>query len=155
MGSRTVVIGGGNAAVDAARTARRQGAAAGHHGLPGVSGKRCQPLPEELAGARQEGIDLRHRWGVRRILGEGKVTGLELKAVARVFDDQGRFAPVYVEDRLETLAADTVLVAIGQTPDFNFFGPGWRSTPPTAAAWKRTPAPWRPEPPASLPAATW
>lgn len=124
VGPRAAVIGGGNVAVDVARTARR-------HGAPQVTLICLEALEEmpvspwEVAEAGVEGIDLLPGWGVKRILGqEGQVLGLELKAVARLFDDQGRFAPTYHEDRLTTMAADTVLVAVGQTADFNFFGPG-------------------------------
>lgn len=124
VGPRVAVIGGGNVAVDVARTAWRQGGSQ----VTMISLEFPEELPAspwEVEEAKLEGIDILAGWGVKRILGQGeKVTGLELKAVARLFDDQGRFAPTYHEDRLAGMEADAVLVAIGQTADFNFFGPG-------------------------------
>jgi NADPH-dependent glutamate synthase beta subunit-like oxidoreductase len=123
-GPRAAVIGGGNVAVDVARSARRHGAAQ----VTLVCLEALEAMPAsawEVEEAKLEGIDLLAGWGVKRILSaEDKVTGLELKAVAQIFDDQGRFAPTFHEDRLTTMEADAVLVAIGQTADFNFFGPG-------------------------------
>ena len=77
--------------------------------------------PWEVEEARAEGIEILHRLGVKQILSQdGQVTGLELKAVARVFDEQGRFAPTYFDDRLTTREADVVIMAIGQKADLKF-----------------------------------
>jgi len=77
--------------------------------------------PWEVAEAKAEGIEIVHRWGVKQILAQdGRVSGLELKAVARVFDEDGRFAPTYFEDRLSTREADVVIMAIGQKADLKF-----------------------------------
>ncbi len=117
-------MGGGNVAVDVARSARRWGAA--QVTVVCLEAPEEMPAsPEEISEARLEGIDFRHRWGVKQILGQdGRVSGVMLKAVARLFDDEGRFAPAYLEDRLSTVEADAVVLAVGQTADFNFFGPG-------------------------------
>ena len=123
-GQRAAVVGGGNVAVDVARSIRRLGATRVTMVCLEAL-KEMTASPRELKEAEAEGVELLPGWGVRRILGRaGKVTGLELKAVARVFDEQGRFAPAFHEDRLRTLEADTVVLAVGQTADFNFFGPG-------------------------------
>jgi NADPH-dependent glutamate synthase beta subunit-like oxidoreductase len=124
VGPRVAVVGGGNVAVDAARTARRLGAAQAT--VVCLEAPEEMPAsPEEISEARWEGIDFRHRWGVKQILGPGgRVAGIALKAVDRVFDDSGRFAPIYFEDRLSTVEADTVVLAVGQTSDLHFFGPG-------------------------------
>ncbi len=124
VGRQVAVIGGGNVAMDVARTARRLGADAVTI-ICLETPTEMPASPEEAAAAREEGIEFLHRWGVKRILDrDGQVRGLELKAVTRVFDDQGRFSPQYHEDRVDTREAETVLVAIGQTGDFSFFGPG-------------------------------
>ncbi len=119
-GQRVVVIGGGNVAVDATRTVRRQGAAQ----VTMICLESPQEMPAspwEVAEAQEEGIEIVHRWGVKQIISrEDKVTGLELKAVARVFDEEGRFAPAYFEDRLSTREADAVILAIGQKADLSF-----------------------------------
>ncbi|MCL4503218.1 MAG: FAD-dependent oxidoreductase [Deltaproteobacteria bacterium] len=124
VGPRVAVIGGGNAAVDAARSARRLGASQVTMICLETREEMPASLPE-IAAAEAEGIEPVHRLGVKRILGQGnKVAGVQLKAVARVFDETGRFAPVYLEDQLSERPADTVIIAVGQTADFRFFGPG-------------------------------
>ncbi len=120
VGREVAVIGGGNVAVDAARQARRQGAA--QVTLICLDTLEEMPaLPQEIKEAQIEGLEIKHRWGVKSIQGEeGRVTGLELKAALRVFDDQGRFAPVYDESRRITFPADTVIIAVGQAADADF-----------------------------------
>jgi heterodisulfide reductase subunit A-like polyferredoxin len=120
QGKRVVVIGGGNVAMDAARVAVRQGAAQ----VDIVALESPEELPAspwEVAEARAEGIEISHRLGVKEILvKDGKVAGLTLKAVARVFDESGRFAPAYIEDRLSTREADAVILAVGQKANLKF-----------------------------------
>ena len=118
-GKKVLVIGGGNVAMDVARTAVRQ---------QGKVTLICLESPEEMPAspweveeARHEGVEIVNRWGVKQILEKGgKVTGIELKAVARVFDEQGRFAPTYFEDRTKTEDADVVIMAIGQKTNLKF-----------------------------------
>ena len=50
----------------------------------------------------------------------GTVKGIELKAVERVFDEQGRFAPTYLEDQTRIEDADVVIMAIGQKTELGF-----------------------------------
>ncbi len=120
VGRQVAVLGGGNVAVDAARQARRLGA--GKVSLICLETLDEMPaLAQEVREAQIEGIELKHRWGVKSILGEeGRVTGLELKAAMRVFDDAGRFAPAYDESRLSTFPADTLIIAVGQAADADF-----------------------------------
>jgi heterodisulfide reductase subunit A-like polyferredoxin len=119
-GKQVVVIGGGNVALDVARTARRQGAA------PVTivcleNAFEMPALPWEVEEAEAEGIEIKYRWGVQQILAPaGRVTGIELKAVERVFDEQGRFTPTYLEDQLITLDCEAVILAIGQKANLNF-----------------------------------
>ena len=119
-GKKIVVIGGGNVALDVARTARRQGAA------PVTivcleNAFEMPALPWEVEEAEAEGIEIMYRWGVQQILSPaGKVSGIELKAVERVFDEQGRFAPEYLENRLTTLDCEAVIMAIGQKTNLKF-----------------------------------
>jgi len=124
VGPKVAVIGGGNVAMDAARTARRLGG----EQVTVICLETLEEMPaslEEIVEAAEEGIELVHRQGVKRIMGRGgQVAAVQLKAVERVFDDAGRFAPTYFEDRLSTVAADAVILAVGQTGDFKFFGPG-------------------------------
>ena len=120
QGKRVAVIGGGNVAMDVARVARRQGAASVTL-IALESPEELPASPWEVAEARAEGIEILHRLGVKQILAQdGQVTGLELRAVARVFDEAGRFAPTYFDDRLSTREADVVIMAIGQKADLKF-----------------------------------
>ncbi|MFA7245711.1 MAG: FAD-dependent oxidoreductase [Dehalococcoidia bacterium] len=118
---RAVVIGGGNVAVDVARTALRLGAESVE--MVALEQRDEMPaLPEEVADTLAEGITVTNGWGPRRILGEGSVTGIELKRCASVFDNEGRFCPAYDEKELRTIQADHVIIAIGQALDKGFIG---------------------------------
>ena len=110
---RVVVIGGGNVAVDVARTALRLGAKS----VEMVCLEQRNEMPayqEEIEATLAEGIKIRNGWGPKRILGNGSVTGIEFKRCTRVFDDQKRFSPVFDENELTTVDADQIIVAIGQ-----------------------------------------
>lgn len=115
-GTRVIVVGGGNVAVDAARVVRRLGAA----DVFVVSLENDDELPAyewEVKEAIQEGITFLTRWGPKEICGDaGRVSGIVMKKCTRVFDDRGRFAPEYDEARTRALSADTVILAIGQDP---------------------------------------
>jgi len=110
-----VVIGGGNVAIDVARTAARAGAAA----VRMVCLEKREEMPalaEETGEAEDEGIQITNSWGPRRILTEnGRAAGVEFKRCTRVFDESGRFSPTYDETELITVPADHVLVSVGQS----------------------------------------
>jgi heterodisulfide reductase subunit A-like polyferredoxin len=113
---RVVVIGGGNVAVDVARTALRLGAKKVK--MVCLEQREEMPaLPEEVRSTLEEGIDIHNGWGPHRILGNGSVEGIELKSCTRVYDEKGRFSPVYDESKLTSLSADQIIVAIGQALD--------------------------------------
>ncbi len=79
---------------------------------------------EEIEEAEKEGIHLHTRYGPKRILGrDGKVTGIELIKADRVFDENRRFNPHFVEGSEEVVDADTVVLAIGQAPDLTWIRP--------------------------------
>ena len=115
LSGRTVVIGGGNVAIDVARTALRSGSES-------VS-MYCLESPEEMpaaadevAEAREEGVTVWNGWGPKEILTEGgKVTGIVLKKCISVFNAEGRFAPVYDENECMTVPCENVLLSIGQS----------------------------------------
>lgn len=73
-------------------------------------------LPEEVAEALAEEIAIENGWGPRQILTDaaGKVVGLELIRCTRVFAENGRFAPEYDENETCTVAADHILISVGQ-----------------------------------------
>jgi heterodisulfide reductase subunit A-like polyferredoxin len=118
---RVIVIGGGNVAVDVARTALRLGAK--NVTMVCLEQPEEMPaLPEEVRATLEEGITVRNGWGPNRILGNGNVEGIEFKACTHVYDKDGRFNPVYDEKTLTILEADQIIVAIGQALDKRFIG---------------------------------
>lgn len=112
---RTVVIGGGNVAVDVARTALR----AGSEGVSMYCLESRADMPaadDEVEEAHEEGVCIWNGWGPKEILSEnGKVTGIVLKKCVSVFDESGRFAPVYDEENCMTVECENVLLSIGQS----------------------------------------
>ncbi len=116
---RVVVVGGGNVAVDVALTALRLGAK--QVILACLEKREEMPAnPWEIEQALAEGVEMRYSWGPSRILGkDGKVAGLELVRCASVFDAQGNFCPFF-EEAKQTVAADQVILAIGQASETAF-----------------------------------
>ena len=112
---RTVVIGGGNVAIDAARSARRCGAE--EVSMFCLEAKDAMPAdPEEVAEAQAEQVQLHCGWGPKEILTEnGKVTGVVFKRCLSVLNAEGRFAPVYNEADTMTVACEQVILSIGQS----------------------------------------
>ena len=120
-GKRVLVVGGGNVAIDAARTARRLGAAS----VDQVSLECCEEMPAhdfEVEEARAEGITLHDGWGIDHFTGEGRVQGADLKVCTCVFDPEGRFHPEYDESQHKSLVCDVVIVAAGMGADTEAFG---------------------------------
>ncbi|MGE5257136.1 MAG: NADH-quinone oxidoreductase subunit NuoF [Hyphomicrobiales bacterium] len=117
QGKRVAVIGGGNVAVDAARTAWRLGAAEVH--LVYRRTRTDMPAyPEEIEAAREEGILFHFLAAPVRVLGPAQVTALEIQQQKLTdFDASGRRRPVPIEGAVEALAVDVVIPAIGQETD--------------------------------------
>ncbi len=118
VGKKVVVIGDGNTAVDCARAARRGGA-------PAVtimslwSRQEMLALAEDISAAEAEGITILVLAGARRFTAEGgRVSGIEcIRVEMGSPDETGRPTPVPVGGSEFAVSADTVIVAIGQTPD--------------------------------------
>ncbi len=139
-GDKVVVIGGGNVAfdvartavrsdlvkadlheaVDVARSAVRKGGAEVH--LVCLESIEEMPADDiEIIEGVEEGVILHTSRGPARIKVEGgEVKGLETSVVKSVFDEEGRFNPVFDENPGETIEADSVIFAVGQSADFNF-----------------------------------
>jgi NADPH-dependent glutamate synthase beta subunit-like oxidoreductase len=118
--------GGMNAALDAARIAARAGAEvtlASLESYEEMPVTRTEQGREELEQALEEGVRFLPQRGVSRFEGEGRVARVHMIGVRRTYDDDGRFAPVYDEGIAEELAADLVILAIGQQPDLAFLKP--------------------------------
>ena len=112
---RAIVIGGGNVAIDVARTASRTGAT--DVKMFCLESREEMPaLVEEIEETLEEGITIGNGWGPKRIVIEnGKVTGVEFKKCTSVFNSDGRFAPEYDENDTMIVETDVVLLSIGQS----------------------------------------
>lgn len=114
----TIVIGGGNVAIDVARTAERIGAS--QVDLYCLESRDAMPaLEEEIDEALSEGIIINNSWAPKRILTEnGRVSGVEFKKCVSVFDKEGKFNPVYDEKDTQVVNANHVLLSVGQGMDW-------------------------------------
>jgi heterodisulfide reductase subunit A-like polyferredoxin len=115
-GKRVLVVGGGDVAVDVARTAVRLGAGDVQMAVRGSGGK--MPAKEsEIARARDEGIRMHVGLNFLRVVddGNGRVAGLECQRVERFkTDENGRAVPLIVPDSEHVLAADVIVFSVGQ-----------------------------------------
>jgi NADPH-dependent glutamate synthase beta subunit-like oxidoreductase len=113
-----VIIGGGNVAIDVARTAERVGAS--EIEMYCLESKEEMPaLKEEIEEALSEGIRINNSWGPKRILVEaGKVVGVEFKKCISVFDENKRFNPKFDEKETKIVKASHVLISVGQAMEW-------------------------------------
>lgn len=112
---RAVVVGGGNVAIDVARTAERCGAETVTMFCLEPREKMPASL-EEIDEAEEEGVSIHCGWGPKEILTENdKVTGIVFKRCVSVWDSEGRFAPAYDEEETVTVDCDHVFLSIGQS----------------------------------------
>ncbi len=124
VGQKVVVIGGGNAAIDAARTAHRLGAME-----VTIAYRRTRnempAQPEEIEEAEHEGIRIEYLTAPVKILTErGRIQGLECQRMALGEpDESGRARPVPIPDSEFIIPADTIIPAISQEPDLSFLNP--------------------------------
>jgi NADPH-dependent glutamate synthase beta subunit-like oxidoreductase/ferredoxin len=147
LGKRVLVIGGGNVAMDVARTAARLGHPAQSGGdldvaldvaraarrLGATQQVQCLVVedrhemladPIEVAEAEEEGIAIYTHVAPKRILGaNGRATGLETLNVARAFDERGRFNPQLTPGTEKVWECDSIIISIGQTGAFEWVHP--------------------------------
>jgi NADPH-dependent glutamate synthase beta subunit-like oxidoreductase len=115
-------------ALDAARAAVRAGATEVHmvslESFDELPVMRTQQGKEEFEEAHKEGIVFHPQRSARKFVSQnGKVQAAEFIGVTRTYDEQGRFNPQFDEAFSETLAADSVILAIGQQADLSFIKP--------------------------------
>ena len=122
LGRRVAIVGGGNTAMDACRTAVRLGAEEVY-----VLYRRTRDeMPAEkieIAEAEEEGVKFKFLSSPVRITGEnGKVSGVELQMMELGEPDaRGRRRPVPVAGKVETMTLDSVIIAVGQQNDAEGF----------------------------------
>jgi heterodisulfide reductase subunit A len=120
LGKKVAVIGGGNAAMDAVRTAVRMGAEA--FIIYRRSREEMPAIEEEILEAEEEGVKINYLTQPVKIIGtKGKVTAMEcIKMELGELDASGRRRPVPVEGSEFTIELDNVITAIGQRPKIGF-----------------------------------
>ena len=115
LNGETVVVGGGNVAIDVAGSALR----AGSSKVTMLCLEQRDEMPaakDEVAEALEDGIELMNGWGPKEVLSEnGKVTAVVFKKCTAVYDEQHRFSPQYDENETITVKCDKVLLSIGQS----------------------------------------
>jgi len=118
LGDRVAVIGGGDTAVDAARTALRLGAKEVFI-LYRRSREEMPAFSEEVEQAEKEGVKIHFLTVPRKILGkEGKATASEcIRMKLGPPDESGRRRPIPIEGSEYIMELDTIIPAIGQLPD--------------------------------------
>ena len=114
-----VVIGGGNVAIDVARSSAR---------LKDVAEvsmyclEEMENMPahnEEIEEALEEEVKINNSWGPTRIIIEdGKLKGVEFKKCISTFDEDGRFNPKFDESSKEVVPCDYLLLSVGQQFDY-------------------------------------
>ena len=114
VSGKTVVVGGGNVAIDVSRTAWRCGGT----DVQQFCLEQRNEMPatvEEIEEAEEEGIKINCGWGPKEILTkDGKVCGIVFKKCVSVKDETGRFNPKYDEADTLTVECDNVFLSIGQ-----------------------------------------
>ena len=125
-GKRVVVLGGGNVAMDAARTALRLGAASATTACL-ESCDKMPASPEEIAQARAEGVEVLDGHTFLEIQGNGRVTGVRAQRVDfHCFLPGGRPDMDIIPGSEHVLPADVVIFSIGQAAGLSFIPPDSR-----------------------------
>lgn len=114
----TVVIGGGNVAIDVARTAIRVGSSKVEMYCL-ESRDRMPALEEEIEEALAEDIAINNSWGPKRIIHEnGRVAGVEFRKCISVLDLNGKFSPVYDDNKTKIVETNNLLISVGQAMEW-------------------------------------
>jgi len=120
LGSRVTIIGGGNAAIDSARTVLRMGGSATI--LYRRERKDMPAIDEEIQAAEDEGVQFVFLAAPHRILGDaaGRVKAIEIvKTRLGEYDKSGRRRPI-ATDEVQRFKCDSVILAVGETFDLDF-----------------------------------
>lgn len=120
-----LVIGGGNVAMDVARSIVRLQRLEGKEANVKITSlESMEELPadlEEIVEGREEGIQFFPSRGPKEVVIEnGKVKGLKTVACTRVFDEKGQFNPIFDESNVMLIDGEMIVEAIGQAPDYAY-----------------------------------
>jgi formate dehydrogenase major subunit len=122
LGDAVVVVGGGNTAIDAARSARRDGA-----DVTVLYRRTRQEMPasvHEIDDAIAEGVKFRFLVAPTAVIRDDtRVTGAQLQRMQLgAPDERGRRRPIPIDGALEQIDADTILIAVSQQPAWHGLG---------------------------------
>jgi NADPH-dependent glutamate synthase beta subunit-like oxidoreductase len=118
--SRVIVIGGGNVAIDAARSTQRLGAKEVRIVYRRTRGE-MPAISREIGQALEEGVLLDVSWAPKRVLGyKGKTIGVEFVRSVSPYESKRRTDPILDEAVIKTVDADMVILAIGQQTDLSY-----------------------------------
>ncbi|HDI83310.1 MAG TPA: FAD-binding protein [candidate division WOR-3 bacterium] len=122
LGKRVIVVGGGNSAMDAARSALRLGCDVTV--VYRRSRKEMPAIPEEVEAAMEEGVKFSFLTNPVEFIGEnGRVKRVKLiKMELGEPDESGRRRPVPIPGSEYEIEADEVILAIGEKPELSFLG---------------------------------
>lgn len=111
-----VVIGGGNVAIDVARSSERL-SDVNKTDIFCLESRDTMPAhEEEIVESIEEGISINNSWGPTRIITENnKVTGIEFQKCISTFDSNGNFNPKFDENNKKIVECDHVILSVGQT----------------------------------------
>ena len=116
VSGKVVVIGGGNVAVDVARSAIRLGGVSETHIYCLEPLDNMPAYDEEITEAREEGVNIVAQWGPQRLVCEnGKLVGVEFVRCTSIFDDTGKFNPQFNHAETLMVECDHVILSVGQT----------------------------------------
>lgn len=115
VSGKSVVLGGGNVAIDVARTSLRCGS--DDVKMFCLESRDIMPASdEEVFEAEEEGVEIGCGWGPKEILTkDGSVTGIVMKRCLSVFNEDKRFDPKYDENDIITIECENVFLSIGQS----------------------------------------
>jgi ferredoxin len=93
----------------------------------------------EIMEGDEEGIERRNGWGPLEVERDssGNVTGVRFQRCLRVYDENKRFAPVFDDKDQQTIACDTVLMAVGQAPNLTFLQEGGEDVEMMRPGWPK------------------
>jgi NADH-quinone oxidoreductase subunit F len=117
---KVVVLGGGNVAIDVARTALRVGA----QDVQIFYRRTKEEMPaweKDIEEAIEEGIVINPLWAPKQIIHHGgTITGIEFMRSMTVFDEEGHSSLKINEEVTQMVEAETIIISIGQAPDISF-----------------------------------
>ena len=119
LSGKVVIIGGGNVAIDCARTAHRSGGS--NVEIYCLETRDTMPATKlEIKEAEEENITINNSWGPKEITlkADGSIKDVIFKKCTSTLDEEGKFNPQYDENDITVVPADYVIYAIGQTIDW-------------------------------------